>query len=69
MVRLFFLNFTWIAEKKSMSVLQIHAKIARILLEDAWTIRTKTALKSCEKWRKHAKNKKWIAITVQNNYS
>lgn len=32
-------------------------KLHRILLEDAWTIRTKTALKSCEKWRKHAKNK------------
>lgn len=52
-----------------MSVRKFMQKLHRILLEDAWTIRTKTALKSCEKWRKHAKNKKWIAITVQNNYS
>lgn len=59
MVRLFFLNlFYGIAEKKSMSVRKFMQKLHRILLEDAWTIRTKTALKSCEKWRKHAKNKK-----------
>ena len=41
-----------------MSVRKFMQKLHRILLEDAWTIRTKTALKSCEKWRKHAKNKK-----------